>query len=70
MVHDDKHAIYLALTFDVKAQPVDTKAKPLRLQKLDQDWLWTQQVLRFEVSKENYCGFATDEHKRQEIDDC
>jgi hypothetical protein len=27
MVHDDKHAIYLALTFDVKAQPVDTKSE-------------------------------------------
>jgi two-component system alkaline phosphatase synthesis response regulator PhoP len=50
MVHDDKHAIYLAPTFDVKAQAVDTKAKPLRLPKLNQGWLWTKQAFRFEVS--------------------
>jgi hypothetical protein len=31
MVHDDNHAIYLASSFDVKAKPVHTKAKPLRL---------------------------------------
>ena len=32
MAHDDNHAIYLASTFDVKAKPVHTKAKPLRLE--------------------------------------
>src|SRR5712664_1162918 len=50
MVHDDKHAIYLALTFDVKAPAVDTKVKPLRLQKLNQGSLWTQHEFWFEVS--------------------
>jgi len=32
LVHDNNHAIYLAETFDVKAQAVDTKAQPLMLQ--------------------------------------
>ena len=32
MVHGNNHAIYLAQTFDVKAQAVHTRATPLRLQ--------------------------------------
>lgn len=49
MVHVGKHAIYLAVTFDVKAQPVHTKAKLLRLKRLNQAGFGPGNRFRFEV---------------------